>query len=285
MAECVAKILKLVKIRTDVSQEEQEEIRATIANFTDVFALSISEVKHIPGTEHCLDIPNRTVFNKKIHQWPLSPQQVVYFSKALDIMLGAGICTPIAAKDVKCVSPITLSIKTHTSAGMTIEELHQHINNECDSIGVTPPLVALDGMKQQPIVPQRTTETLPQKWHVCTNYMELNKVTQVLPMPQGDIQVKQQALCGHCWILMFNFAAGFYTVEIAEESQPYMAFYVKGRGYFIYRHMPFGLTGVPSCFNEVTVKALQGLVGTMIQLFVDNGAMASDIFPNKLADL
>lgn len=49
--------------------------------------------------------------------------------------------------------------------------------------------------------------------------------------------------------------------------------------------MPFGLTGATSCFNDVTAKALHGLVSTMIQLFVDDGAMAGDIFRDKLANL
>lgn len=177
MPEHVAEILKLVEIGADISQEEQEEIEDTVAKFTDIFALSISEVKHIPGAEHHLDIPDGTVFNKNICQHPLSPPQAAYFSKALDIMLGAGICAPIVAKDVKCISPITLSAKTHMSAGMTIEELHQHINDECDSIIITPPFIAPDNTKGQTLVPQKMTESSPQKWHVCTNYMELNKVT------------------------------------------------------------------------------------------------------------
>lgn len=49
--------------------------------------------------------------------------------------------------------------------------------------------------------------------------------------------------------------------------------------------MPFGLTGAPSCFNEVTGKALHGLVGTIMQLFVDDGAMAGDVFKDKLSNL
>ena len=49
--------------------------------------------------------------------------------------------------------------------------------------------------------------------------------------------------------------------------------------------MLFGLTGTPSCFNEVTAQALHGLLGTMIQLFVDDGAMAGDIVADKLVNL
>ena len=49
--------------------------------------------------------------------------------------------------------------------------------------------------------------------------------------------------------------------------------------------MPFGLTGALSCFNEVTGQALHRLVNTMIQLFVDDGAMARDIFEDKFVNL
>ena len=125
----------------------------------------------------------------------------------------------------------------------------------------------------------------PTKWRVCANYRELNKVMQVLPMPQGDIQMKQQAVSGHWWVSLFNFAAGFYAIEIAKESRPYTAFYIEGRGYFVYCRMPFSLMGAPSCFNEVTWKALHGLVGTIMQLFVDDGTMAGDVFEDKLVNL
>ena len=104
-------------------------------------------------------------------------------------------------------------------------------------------------------------------------------------MPQGNICTKQQALLGHRWVLICDFATGFYTVEIDPESRPYTAFYVPGRGYFIYCCMPFGLTGAPSCFNKVTGQALHGLVDTMIQLFMDDGAMAGDVFEDKFANL
>jgi Reverse transcriptase (RNA-dependent DNA polymerase) len=278
----VAEILRLVEIGSDVTPVERRLVEDTIAEFADTYALSVSEVKHIPGAIHRLEIPEGATFNTKIRQKPMSPPQTEYFLHALDVMLDAGICEPIAAKDVKCVSPITLAAKAHSSGGMTIEELRQRLNKECANVGVKPPFIVPENA---PPLPNLETADEPQKWRVCTNYMRLNELTHVLQMPQGDIRTKQQALSGHRWISMFDFAAGFYAVEIAEESRPYTAFYVEGRGYFAYRRMPFGLTGAPSCFNEVTARALHGLVGTMIQLFVDDGAMAGDIFEEKLANL
>jgi hypothetical protein len=122
-AERVAEIVRLIKIGDDLSPEERTVVEDLIREFPDIFALSVSEVKRIPGATHRLEIPEGTTFNTKIKQRPMSPPQTAYFSNALDIMLEAGICAPIAAKDVKCVSPITLAAKAHTAGGMTIDEL------------------------------------------------------------------------------------------------------------------------------------------------------------------
>ena len=247
----VAKILRLIQIGDDVSSEEHSSVRQLVEEFADIFALSVHEVKHIPGAEHCLNIPKDAPLHTKIGQKPMTPPQAAYFLKALDIMVDAGICAPIAAKDVKCVSPITLAEKAHTEKGMTMDELCQKINMECNNIGVPSPFIPPPNA-QPLVVPDHEGVIQPQKWRVCTNYRELNKITKVLPMAQGNICPKQQALSGHRWISIFDFAAGFYAVEIAGETQPYTAFYIPGRGYYVYCQMPFGLTGALSCFNEVT---------------------------------
>jgi hypothetical protein len=103
-------------------------------------------------------------------------------------------------------------------------------------------------------------------------------------MPQGDIRLKQQNLSGHRWITVFDFANGFYACEIKPEDQPYICFYVEGRGYFAYQRMPFGLTGAPSTFAEMTASALGDLTGTLIELFVDDGGLAGDNFETMLAN-
>jgi hypothetical protein len=46
-----------------------------------------------------------------------------------------------------------------------------------------------------------------------------------------------------------------------------------------------GLTGAPSTFSKATGGALGDMVGTKIQLFVDDGGMAGDNFEEKMADL
>ena len=118
----------------------------------------------------------------------------------------------------------------------------------------------------------------PLKWCVCQNYRKLNKVTTVPPMLQGDIRIKQQKLCGQRWQSIFNFAAGFYAVKIHEDTQPYLAFYDECKGFLTYGRMPFGLTGAPTSFNDMTARKLGDLKDTLFQLFVDDGGMAGDEF-------
>ena len=48
--------------------------------------------------------------------------------------------------------------------------------------------------------------------------------------------------------------------------------------------MPFGLTGTPSSFGQMTAKALSDLIGTLLELFVDDGGLAGDNFETMLAN-
>ena len=129
-------------------------------------------------------------------------------------------------------------------------------------------------------------ETTEQKWRICQNFAEVNKVMEIAPMPQGNIRMKQQRLSGHKYVSVFNFASGFYAMKVAEESKPYTAFYVEGRGYFWYKRMPFGLTGVPSTFANMTATHLHDLLTDgMMELFMDDGGSAVDTFEEGMNKL
>lgn len=118
---------------------------------------------------------------------------------------------------------------------------------------------------------------------MCQDFGEIDKVTEIAPMPQGEIWAKQQCLSGHRYIHVFDFAAGFYTVSIHPDSQPYLTFYVEGWGYFKYLHLPFDVTGGPSEFAQLTGEHMHDLMadGTT-KLFVDDGGSASDTFEDGM---
>ena len=281
--ERVAEILRLVTIGNDLSEEERLKVRDLISSFADIFALSVHEVQQVEGAVHKLNIPPDATFSKKVHQKPLTAPQRQYLNKSIDTMLEAGIIEPCTPEEVKCVSPTTLAQKTHQGKGLTLEELQHRVNDECIT----------HGMEHKFDLPPRTMATPDDrdgheepKWRICQNFAQINKVTQVAPMPQGDIRAKQQRLSGHRWVSGFDFAAGFYALGVDVDSRPYTCFYVEGRGYFRYKRMPFGLTGGPSSFGNMTAEHLFDLIASEImELFVDDGGTAADLFEEMMDKL
>ena len=281
-AERIAAIRAEVTIGPDLTPEQAEIVWQTIAEYADCFALSMSEVTPVEGAAHRLDIPRDTQFRTKVNQRPQSPPQKEFFNDVLDKMLEAGIVRPIDHQDVKCCGATTLAKKAHEGGGRSLNTLKHQVNDECIAAGFPP--AHLDLPPAEPLDQSPDTSNTQNKWRVCQDFAELNRVTQVPPMPQGDIRRKQQNLSGHRWITVFDFANGFYACEIKPEDQPYLCFYVEGRGYFAYLRMPFGLTGAPSTFGEMTARALGDLIGTLLELFVDDGGLAGDDFETMLAN-
>ena len=69
----VTEILHLVQIGGDISIDEHASVQQLIEEFAGVFALSVHEVKHIPGAKHHLDVPKDAPLCTKIGQKPMTP--------------------------------------------------------------------------------------------------------------------------------------------------------------------------------------------------------------------
>ena len=70
-----------------------------------------------------------------------------------------------------------------------------------------------------------------------------------------------------------------------DASVPYTAFYIEGRGYYVYLRMPFGLTGAPATFSELIAIALEDMIGRELVNWMDNICMLGDHFETKLTNL
>ena len=281
-------VLKHVSIGSDLSDKQQHRVYSLISEFADCFALSVREVLPIPGAEHRVHILPDVKFPKKIpHQRQLTEAQCAYLSDAINKLLAADIIEPIRPEDVKCASPITLAQKVHSNLGLSFDELRHRVNEECISHGL-PPVHNVETPATHTPAPSNNTDmaydpTQPQKWQICQNCGALNRVTQVFPMPQGDIRTKQRCLSRHQWIHGFDFASGFYAVTILEVLCPYLAYYMEGRGFHTQKRMLFGLTGAPATFTHITAKKLGDLLLKLeIELLVDDSGMAGDDFEGMM---
>jgi hypothetical protein len=121
---------------------------------------------------------------------------------------------------------------------------------------------------------------------MCQDFGGINRVTEIAPVPQGDIRAKQLRLSGHQYVHVFDFAARFYGIAVHPDSQPYITFFIEGRGYFAYQQMPFGVTGGLSEFGHVTGERFHDLIAICtLELFVDDSGMASDSFEEGIGKL
>jgi hypothetical protein len=238
--ERVNRIVKEVTIGPDITQEQREIVQKLLEEYADCFALSIKEVNAIPGAVHKLNIPKDATFQTKIPPRSYNPDQRAFVKGKVNEMLEAGIVCPIHPSEVRFVVQTVLAKKTHERQGLSIEELKHKVNEQCIKNN-------LPGEFNIPPQPESNThhpskhDTLI-KWRMCQDFNGINKVTEVAPVPQGDIHAKQLRLSGHRYVHVFDFAAGFYGISVHPDSQPYITFFVEGRGYFAYQRMPFGVT-------------------------------------------
>ncbi|OBZ75456.1 hypothetical protein A0H81_04920 [Grifola frondosa] len=114
-AKRVEAILKAVLIGTDLSNEQCKEVRNTIQEYADCFALSVSEVTLVLGAIHKLNIPEGATFSRK----------------KIDELLATGVIEACNPSQVKCITPIMLVKKVHEGEGLALEELQHRVNDQC----------------------------------------------------------------------------------------------------------------------------------------------------------
>ena len=108
-------------------------------------------------------------------------------------MLDANMIERADITQIKHVAPTVLMQKTHDAIGaMTLDDLQVEVNRQCEVLGIPIPFNTTPTAPPQSEATTQASVTEPTKWRVTQNFAELNKVTQVPPLHQGDIQAKQQ---------------------------------------------------------------------------------------------
>ena len=279
-------IVRSVKIGKDISPEEREEVTKLLTEFADVFACLLKEVLPIPEAQVDLTILEDATFRTTVHQRPMNPPQRQFMNKWVDEMLEANLIEHADIPRIKHVAPTVLTQKVHdANGGMTLADLQHELNWQCEDAKLPLPFESQHTRTKPCRIPTQTPKE-PPKWRVTQNFAELNKVTQIPPMFQGDIHAKQQRLSGHWYVSVFDFASGFYAIEIPDRWRPYFTFFVDGRGYLWYKRMAMGWTGAPTVFSATVTRRLHDiLTNDTMELFVDDGGCTDDTFTGMVSKL
>jgi hypothetical protein len=289
--EQIDKILSKIEIGPDLTNTQRETVQSLICEYADVFALSLSEVLFVDWYKHKLNVNLDTgKLPTQISQRPVTEAQKTWFNEILDEMEKSFVIQKVPGDFIKNLSSTNLAPKEAGKTGLTQTEILRSVNAECIHNGLPP-------FWEEDMGPGETNEALLEavesakpnakktKWRVCHAFNPLNKATQVPPFPTGDLKAKQEFSAGHRWASVIDFAAGYYAVPLDDEAVPYAAFYMEGRGYYVYLHMLFGLTGAPATFCEMVAIALNDMIGHELVNWMDNICHPGDIFETKLANL
>lgn len=288
--ERVTEILSKIEIGQDLSENQKDEVRNLIREYADVFALSLSEVLFVDWYTHKLNLPADAKFSTKVNQHPVTELQKKWFHDILDDMEKSHIIQRVLGEFIKNLSSTNLAPKEAGKTGLMRVEVLRAVNAECIRNRLPPfwEEVMLPGESNEALL-EAVDVVVPNekitKWRVCHAFNTLNKVTQIPPFPAGDLKAKQEFAAGHRWASVIDFAAGYYAVPLDDDSVPYVAFYVEGRGYYVYLRMPFGLTGAPATFCEMVAMALEDMIGRELVNWMDDICMPGDVFEIKLENL
>ncbi|KAG9123539.1 hypothetical protein FRC07_014787, partial [Ceratobasidium sp. 392] len=259
----VAEILQRVQIGEELTDEQR------------------ANVLPVDFTEITLDIPTNATFPKRTGQRKLSEPQRQALYTMLDKLKDANVIEKVTQDQVAAVSPINMVPKHGGADRTSLNALRRMANLECCKYGLPvkyPEAGFYEATEAKP-------EGAPAKWRLVQNFAAVNKVTQIRPFPMGDLAAKQRAVAGHRFVSVMDLQAGFHAIPIAPESVPYTGFYVEGRGHYVYRQMPFGLTGAPTTFCEMVAHAFHKLLGKILEVWMDDMATAADGFDTGMTNL
>lgn len=102
------------------------------------------------------------------------------------------------------------------------------------------------------------------KIRVCLDARKLNNLTIKDAYPQQQINRILSRLGGTKYLSAIDFSDAFLQVPLEKSSRPKTAFAVSGRGFFMYKRMPFGL-----CNSGATLcRLVDSVIGCDLEPFV-----------------
>ena len=119
------------------------------------------------------------------------------------------------------------------------------------------------------------------KLRFCIDYRKLNNVTvkDVYPLPRIDECLT--AFNGCEWFSVVDCAAGYWGVELDEESKAKTAFSTHD-GHFQFKQMPFGLCNAPAVFMRLMHGIMAGIMWKYCLPYMDDIMIYSKTFEDHL---
>ncbi len=118
----------------------------------------------------------------------------------------------------------------------------------------------------------------------CVDYRKLNQITKrdVYPLPRIDDMLEK--FREMCYFSTFDFASGYWQVEINESDKEKTAF-TTSDGLFEWNVMPFGLTNAPATFQRMMNEVIANIDWETGGIYLDDLFTAAKSFKRHISDL
>lgn len=120
-------------------------------------------------------------------------------------------------------------------------------------------------------------------YRFCVDYRKVNAVTEKDAYPLPYVSAILDRLRGAKYISSLDIFSAFWQVEVEEESRPYTAFTIPGRGLFQFRRMPFGLHNSPATFQRLIDRVLGPELEPNVFVYLDDIILISSTFEEHMS--
>ena len=101
------------------------------------------------------------------------------------------------------------------------------------------------------------------------DFTNLNKACPTHPFPLPKITDLVDATAGHERLSFMDAFSGYNQIPMYEPDQAHTTF-ITDNGLYCYRVMPFGLKNAGATFQKFMNKLFDGLIGSKVEVYVDD---------------
>ncbi|CAM8956871.1 unnamed protein product [Rhodiola kirilowii] len=121
-------------------------------------------------------------------------------------------------------------------------------------------------------------------WRMCIDYRKLNAVTRKDHFPLPFIDQMLDRLAGKPYFCFLDGFSGYNQIPIAPKDQEKTTFTFPF-GTFAFRRMSFDLCNAPDTFQRVVTSIFSDMIGSFIEVFMDDFTVHGDTFDACLDNL
>ncbi|CAM8880335.1 unnamed protein product [Rhodiola kirilowii] len=131
---------------------------------------------------------------------------------------------------------------------------------------------------------EMVTTRVKNGWRMCIDYRKLNAVTHKDHFPLPFIDQMLDRFAGKPYFCFLDGFSGYNQIPIAPDNQEKTTFTCPF-GTFAFRRMSFGLCNAPDTFQRVVTSIFSDMIGTFIEVFMDDFTVYGNTFDACLDNL